>query len=248
MKLLFKLALVPLLGAGRCSARRSSRPWRRRSSPWPSSRSPASRKTWPMSPTSRGPPGMADYGKTARFFVGAMTAGIDKERPDRHVRRARRPASFTPSAFVPLEPNGLDTILKVHKEQARRAQGCGRRNPGVRHQPHGLRQGAGRLGVCCRKQGVADGSAARSRRAARRPAQVVQRRRQAVGAEHSRAIAEDGRSTKSSWASSGSSIRPPPARETSTASRRSSSPRSMSRNIEKLINEADELYYRPGHR
>ena len=60
--------------------------------------------------------GMADYGDTARFLVGAMTAGIDKERPI-GLYFLPKEREFHAIAFVPLEPNGLSTILKVQKEQ-----------------------------------------------------------------------------------------------------------------------------------
>jgi hypothetical protein len=72
--------------------------------------------------------GMADYGDTAKFFVSALSAGIDKERPiglyvlppaPGQGGGGRRGAigDFHAIAFVPLEANGLATILKVHKEQ-----------------------------------------------------------------------------------------------------------------------------------
>src|SRR5262245_8069938 len=60
--------------------------------------------------------GMADYGDTARFFASAMTSGIDKERPI-GMYFVPKGNEFHAIAFVPLEPNGLATILKVHKEQ-----------------------------------------------------------------------------------------------------------------------------------
>ena len=60
--------------------------------------------------------GMPDYGDTARFFVGAMASGIDKARPI-GMYFVPRGNEFHAVAFLPLEPNGLATILKVHKEQ-----------------------------------------------------------------------------------------------------------------------------------
>jgi hypothetical protein len=60
--------------------------------------------------------GMPDYGDTAKFFAGALTAGIDKERPI-GMYVVPQSGEFHGIAFIPLEPNGLQTILKVHKEQ-----------------------------------------------------------------------------------------------------------------------------------
>jgi len=60
--------------------------------------------------------GMPDYGDTAKFFAGALTAGIDKERPI-GMYVVPQGGEFHGIAFIPLEPNGLQTILKVHKEQ-----------------------------------------------------------------------------------------------------------------------------------
>jgi hypothetical protein len=60
--------------------------------------------------------GMADYGDTAKFFASALAAGLDKERPI-GLYVVPKAGDFHAVAFVPLEANGLDTILKVHKEQ-----------------------------------------------------------------------------------------------------------------------------------
>ncbi len=60
--------------------------------------------------------GMADYGDTARFLVGAMTAGIDKERPI-GLYFVPKEREFHAIAFVPMEANGLATIFKVQKDQ-----------------------------------------------------------------------------------------------------------------------------------
>ena len=60
--------------------------------------------------------GMPDYGDTAKFFAGALTAGIDKERPI-GMYVVPQAGEFHGIAFIPLEANGLTTILKVHKEQ-----------------------------------------------------------------------------------------------------------------------------------
>jgi len=60
--------------------------------------------------------GMADYGNTARFFTGAMASGIDKERPI-GMYFVPQNDEFHAVAFMPLEPNGLATIFKIHKEK-----------------------------------------------------------------------------------------------------------------------------------
>ncbi len=60
--------------------------------------------------------GMADYGNTARFFTGAMASGIDKDRPI-GMYFVPQNDEFHAVAFMPLEPKGLDTILKIHKEK-----------------------------------------------------------------------------------------------------------------------------------
>jgi hypothetical protein len=60
--------------------------------------------------------GMADYGDTAKFFASALSAGLNKERP-LGLYVLPKAGNFHAVAFIPLEPNGLDTILKVHKEQ-----------------------------------------------------------------------------------------------------------------------------------
>lgn len=60
--------------------------------------------------------GMPDYGDTARFLVGAMSAGIDKARPI-GMYFVPKGSEFHAVAFVPLEANGLSTIFKVHKDQ-----------------------------------------------------------------------------------------------------------------------------------
>jgi hypothetical protein len=60
--------------------------------------------------------GMADYGNTARFFAGAMTSGIDKDRPI-GMYFVPQNDEFHAVAFMPLEPNGLATIFKIHKEK-----------------------------------------------------------------------------------------------------------------------------------
>ena len=62
------------------------------------------------------PAGMPDYGDTAKFFAGRLTAGIDKERPI-GMYVVPQAGEFHGIAFIPLEANGLTTILKVHKEQ-----------------------------------------------------------------------------------------------------------------------------------
>ena len=60
--------------------------------------------------------GMPDYGDTARFLVGAMSAGIDKARPI-GMYFVPKQQEFHAVAFVPLDTNGLSTIFKVHKDQ-----------------------------------------------------------------------------------------------------------------------------------
>jgi len=59
--------------------------------------------------------GMPDYGDTARFFVGGMAAGIDKQRPiGAYV--VPQGNDFLRVLFVPVEPNGLATIFKLHRD------------------------------------------------------------------------------------------------------------------------------------
>jgi hypothetical protein len=60
--------------------------------------------------------GMPDYGDTARFLVSAMASGIDKERPI-GMYFLPKEREFHAVAFVPLDKDGLATILKVHKDQ-----------------------------------------------------------------------------------------------------------------------------------
>ena len=60
--------------------------------------------------------GMEDAGKSASFFASALTTGIDKEKP-LGLYVVPKAGDFHAVAFIPLEPNGLSTILKVHKEQ-----------------------------------------------------------------------------------------------------------------------------------
>jgi len=59
--------------------------------------------------------GMTDQADTAMFFVRAMLSGIDKERP-LGVYFVSKPDGFHGIAFIPFEPNGLATFLKVQKE------------------------------------------------------------------------------------------------------------------------------------
>jgi hypothetical protein len=60
--------------------------------------------------------GMEDAGKSAAFFASALTTGIDKDKP-LGLYVVPKAGDFHAVAFIPLEPNGLSTILKVHKEQ-----------------------------------------------------------------------------------------------------------------------------------
>ena len=60
--------------------------------------------------------GMPDYGDTARFLVSAMASGIDKGRPI-GMYFLPKEREFHAVAFVPLDKDGLNTILKVHKDQ-----------------------------------------------------------------------------------------------------------------------------------
>lgn len=60
--------------------------------------------------------GMADQGDTARFFASALVAGIDRERPI-GLYFVPKAGEFHAVAFIPMEANGLATILKLHKDQ-----------------------------------------------------------------------------------------------------------------------------------
>lgn len=60
--------------------------------------------------------GMADQGDAVRFFAGALIAGIDRERPI-GMYFVPKAGEFHAVAFMPMEPNGLATILKAHKDQ-----------------------------------------------------------------------------------------------------------------------------------
>jgi hypothetical protein len=60
--------------------------------------------------------GMADYGNTVRFFAGAMASGVDQERPI-GMYFVPQNDEFHAVAFMPLAPNGLSTIFKIHKEK-----------------------------------------------------------------------------------------------------------------------------------
>jgi len=68
--------------------------------------------------------GMEDAGKSAAFFASALTTGIDKEKP-MGLYVVPKAGDFHAVAFIPLEPNGLSTILKVHKEQVGEPQDAG---------------------------------------------------------------------------------------------------------------------------
>jgi hypothetical protein len=68
--------------------------------------------------------GMADQGDTARFFASAMTSGIDKERPI-GLYFVPKNGEFHTVAFVPMEQNGLQTILKLHRDQLGEAKDAG---------------------------------------------------------------------------------------------------------------------------
>ena len=60
--------------------------------------------------------GMPDQGDTARFFASALVNGIDRERPI-GLYFVPKAGEFHAVAFVPMEANGLATILKLHKDQ-----------------------------------------------------------------------------------------------------------------------------------
>lgn len=60
--------------------------------------------------------GMADQGDTARFFASALVAGIDRERPI-GLYFVPKSGEFHAVAFIPMEENGLATILKLHRDQ-----------------------------------------------------------------------------------------------------------------------------------
>jgi len=68
--------------------------------------------------------GMADQGDTARFFASAMTSGIDKQRPI-GLYFVPKNGEFHTVAFMPMEQNGLATILKLHKDQLGDAKDVG---------------------------------------------------------------------------------------------------------------------------
>ncbi|HEY2414531.1 MAG TPA: hypothetical protein VGI40_19955 [Pirellulaceae bacterium] len=68
--------------------------------------------------------GMADQGDTARFFASAMTSGIDKERPI-GLYFVPKNGEFHTIAFVPMDKDGLNTILKLHKDQLGEAKDAG---------------------------------------------------------------------------------------------------------------------------
>jgi hypothetical protein len=68
--------------------------------------------------------GMADQGDTARFFASAMTSGIDKERPI-GLYFLPKNGEFHTVAFVPMDKDGLNTILKLHRDQLGEAKDAG---------------------------------------------------------------------------------------------------------------------------
>jgi hypothetical protein len=60
--------------------------------------------------------GAEDAGKSITFFANALSAGIDRQRPAGLIV-VPKPGDFHAVAFVPLEADGLKTILNIHKEQ-----------------------------------------------------------------------------------------------------------------------------------
>jgi hypothetical protein len=68
--------------------------------------------------------GMEDQGETARFLIGAMVQGIDRERPI-GIYIVPKDDEFEGISFVPLSPNGLGTILKMHRDRLGEAKDLG---------------------------------------------------------------------------------------------------------------------------
>lgn len=60
--------------------------------------------------------GAEDAGKSITFFANALSAGIDRQRPA-GLYVVPKAGDFHAVAFVPLEADGLKTILNIHKEQ-----------------------------------------------------------------------------------------------------------------------------------
>lgn len=60
--------------------------------------------------------GAEDAGKSITFFANALSAGIDRQRPA-GLYVVPQTGDFHAVAFVPLEADGLKTILNIHKEQ-----------------------------------------------------------------------------------------------------------------------------------
>jgi len=128
--------------------------------------------------------GMPDYGDTAKFFAGALTSGLDKQRPS-GLYVVPQGGDFHAIAFLPLDAGGLATILKVHKEHWG-AEGCRRRYSRNRQQQDRVCERAVGVGLCRGKQRALDRAAAGPRFAAWRPAEELQHRGQTAGAKYSR--------------------------------------------------------------
>jgi hypothetical protein len=60
--------------------------------------------------------GAEDAGKSITFFANALSAGIDRQRPAGLIV-VPKPGDIHAVAFLPLEADGLKTILNIHKEQ-----------------------------------------------------------------------------------------------------------------------------------
>jgi len=60
--------------------------------------------------------GMEDQGEFARLTLSAMASGIDKDRPI-GVYFVPQQDEFEGVAFIPVAPDGLKTILKMHKDK-----------------------------------------------------------------------------------------------------------------------------------
>src|SRR6266404_6168689 len=60
--------------------------------------------------------GMEDQGKTLTFMAMAMTSGIDKDRPI-GIYFVPKKDEFEGVAFIPVTPEGLKTILRMHKDR-----------------------------------------------------------------------------------------------------------------------------------
>ena len=162
--------------------------------------------------------GMEDAGKSASFFASALTTGIDKEKP-MGLYVVPKAGDFHAVAFIPLEPNGLSTILKVHKEQVGEPKDAGNGILEIGKDRTAFVREQGALGLRRREQGASGRSARRSGRAAGHASQVVQLCRQVDGAKHSRRFAENGHQRNQAGHGAVSQFARRAARAISTANR-----------------------------